>query len=164
MLTLVLPPEIVKKLTEALYKGGRWEVGGILMAEHVGTDRFVVKDITIQRRGAFAFFMRRVEDMLSRLRTFFERTDHNYTRFNYIGEWHSHPSFEPEPSPQDDRSMHDILNDSKVGANFVILLIVKLNASGELVGTVHTYLPGGHKHRSLLHCSDDTAGKLDVIA
>src|SRR5262245_16492982 len=120
MLTLVLPPEIVEKITKALCKSGRHEVGGILMAEHVGTNRFEIKDFTIQNRGAFAFFLRRLEEMLGRLRAFFEHTNHNYTRFNYIGEWHSHPSFAPEPSPQDDRSMRDILNDSRVGANFVV--------------------------------------------
>ena len=44
--------------------------------------------------------------------------------------------------------MHQIADDPKVGANFVVLLIVKLYWYGALVAGVHTYLPGGVKHRS----------------
>jgi proteasome lid subunit RPN8/RPN11 len=36
---------------------------------------------------------------------------------------HSHPNFEPVPSSRDDNSMREIIQDSKLGANFVVLLI-----------------------------------------
>jgi hypothetical protein len=44
--------------------------------------------------------------------------------------------------------MEDIVEDPKVGANFAVLLIVKLNPADELIASVHTYLPGGGRFRS----------------
>jgi integrative and conjugative element protein (TIGR02256 family) len=150
MLTLILPPEIIALLEQALRRVGHREVGGVLMAEHVGVNEFVVRDISTHRRGTFASFFRRIEEAWATLNRFFKRTKQNYVRFNYIGEWHSHPSFEPLPSGQDHCSMHEIISDVSVGANFVVLVIVKLNTSGDLIGTVHTYLPNGSVQRSKL--------------
>lgn len=143
MITLILPPEQHDLLLAALRKAGRREVGGILMGEHAGPNVFIVRKISVYRRGAFASFLRRVEDAIGSLQTFFRETDYDYARFNYIGEWHSHPSFEPCPSRTDDLSMLKIVQDETVGANFVVLLIAKLGAEGELVSTAHTYLPDG---------------------
>ncbi len=148
MLTLVLPNSIQDQLIIALKRAGKREIGGVLMAAHVGHNRFEVMEITVHRRGAIASFIRRIEDALGKLHAFFSSTGNRYSQFNYIGEWHSHPLFAPEPSQTDDTSMHQIVNDPSVGANFVALLIVKLDSSGTLLGVVHTYLPGGIKHRS----------------
>ena len=148
MLTLVLPRDIQAELLAALRSAGKREVGGVLMAAHLSPNRFEVRDITVHKRGAIASFIRRIEDALGRLQAFFSSTGNQYSKFNYIGEWHSHPMFAPEPSRTDDTSMHEIADDPKVGANFVVLLIVKLVSSGALVAGAHTYLPGGTKHRS----------------
>lgn len=153
-LTLLLPPEIQTEILAALQTCGRREVGGILMAEHVATDTFAIRTITVHKRGTFAAFVRRIEDVLAPLRAFFRRANQEYTRFNYIGEWHSHPSFAPVPSPRDDASMREIVQDDGVGANFVVLLIVKLTGEGQLDSSVHTYLPDGSKHRSILRCTE----------
>jgi [CysO sulfur-carrier protein]-S-L-cysteine hydrolase len=115
------------------------------MAEHVGMNTFSVKDLTIHRRGTIASFVRRIEEALGFLRAFFHRTNHDYTRLNYIGEWHSHPCFEPEPSLKDDASMREIVGDATIGANFVVLLIVKLSPDGVLITSVHSYLPNGDR-------------------
>ena len=154
MITLILPRPLQDTIRAALLKAGRREIGGILMAEHVGPNEFEVKDLTVHRRGTVFNFVRVLEDALSRLRAFFERAEHDYTRFNYIGEWHSHPSFVPSPSPRDDASMREIVEDPKVGANVVVLLIVKLESPHEMASSVHTYLPDGTKHTSILVCSD----------
>ena len=138
----------------ALRSAGLREVGGILMAEHVGPNEFKVRDITVHRRGAFASFVRRIEDAIGRLRQFFDRVSHDYTRFNYLGEWHSHPSFVPEPSMKDDMSMLQIVQDQTVGANFAVLLVVKLDSNRQLIGTAHTYLPNGTKARSEIQYRD----------
>lgn len=143
MLTLILPPEQHELLLEALRKAGRREVGGILMGEHAGPNLFIVREMTVHGRGAFASFVRRIEDARGNLHAFFRKTDYDYGRFNYIGEWHSHPSFSPYPSRTDDLSMLQIVQDGTVGANFVVLLIAKLCSEGELVCTAHTYLPSG---------------------
>lgn len=145
MLTLNLSPEITETLQAALKKAGRREIGGILMAEHTGVDEFTLRDITVHRRGAYAYFIRRIEDALGKLRSFFQKTEHDYSRFNYLGEWHSHPSFAPYPSRTDDISMLQIVQDDTVGANFAVLLIVKLSQDRKLIATAHTYFPDGQQ-------------------
>lgn len=137
-------------MVAALQKAGQREVGGILMGEHIGPNLFIVRDITVHSRGAFASFIRRIEEAIGGLRAFFRETGYDYVRFNYIGEWHSHPSFEPYPSKTDDLSMLEIVQDETVGANFVVLLITKLGSNGELVSTAHTYLPDGARIPSVL--------------
>jgi hypothetical protein len=147
MLKLILPPDISGKIRTALEKAGKREVGGVLLAEHVGPDEFAVREITVHRRGAISSFVRLIEEALGRIAEFFQSVNHDYVRFNYLGEWHSHPSFEPEPSGRDDASMREIVQDPKVGANFVALLIVKLDGDGGLLASVHAYLPDGGTHR-----------------
>jgi hypothetical protein len=148
MLTLILPHALEQRLRRELKSAGACEIGGIVVAEHTGHSEFLVHDMTFHKAGTFARFIRRIEDALGSLKAFFQRTKHEYTRFNYIGEWHSHPSFAPEPSARDDETMVEIATDRNVGANFVVLLIVKLNDAGSLLQSLHTYLPDGSKHRS----------------
>ena len=148
MITLVAPPHITDKLTTALTRAGRREVGGVLMAEHVGPNEFHLAELSIQRRGSVTHFVRKLGTALRKINKFFRRTNKHYARFNYIGEWHSHPSFAPEPSVTDHKSMLEIITDPAVGANFVVLLIVKLDDTGAIVGTAHSYLPSGLVHQS----------------
>lgn len=137
---LIVPPEIRSHLLEALAQAGQREIGGILMGEHVGPDTFRVKELTIQRKvGTFAAFTRIVKEILAPLRAFFDSTNHDYTRFNYLGEWHSHHSFELSPSGRDHVTMHDIVTDPHLGARFVVLLLVRLGTNGQLEGSVTVY-------------------------
>jgi|CXWL01.1.fsa_nt_gi integrative and conjugative element protein (TIGR02256 family) len=150
MLKLILPSNIASQIERALVKAGRREIGGLLMAEHVGTSEFVVRDLTINRGGTFASFVRQVKDVWPKLNHFFDSTKRDYARFNYIGEWHSHPSFEPIPSAADHQSMSDIIADKTVGGHFVVLVVLKLDPNQTLIGSVHTYLPSGVVERSQL--------------
>lgn len=152
MIKLILPPQIRETVKAALQKAGEREVGGVLMAEHIGMNEFEVKELTIHRRGTFFNFVRRIEEAVTRMLSFFERAKHEYTRFNYIGEWHSHPRFAPVPSEPDDASMMAIVQDPELGANFVVLLIVKLDKAASFIATAHTYLPDGSKHASIVEC------------
>lgn len=147
MLRLVLKEEVTETIKGGLRAAGRRETGGVLMGEHVGENEFAVTDVTLHRRGAFAFFVRRMEEAISYIRSFFDRSNHNYLRFNYIGEWHSHPSFELEPSLEDDASMFQIVADPAVGAHFAVLVVVKLDIAGRLLANAHLYLPDATRHR-----------------
>jgi hypothetical protein len=139
---LLIPPEISQQLIDALRKAGQREIGGILMGEHVGPDMFRVKEVTIQRKGGtFAAFLRVVEDILGPLLAFFETTKHDYIRFNYLGEWHSHHSFALIPSGRDHTTMYSLVIDPQLGAHFVLLLLAKLDHYGHLEGTVTVYQP-----------------------
>jgi proteasome lid subunit RPN8/RPN11 len=130
---LLLPPELATRLTEALAKAGRREIGGILMGEHLGEDMFRVRELTIQSSGgSFAAFIRNITEFLSPLHRYFAKTKHEYSRFNYLGEWHSHPSFTLRPSDKDHFTMYTMVTDPQLGAYFIVLLLVKLGSRGEL--------------------------------
>lgn len=141
-MNLLLPPEIVLKMIDALTKVGSREIGGILMGEHIGLNTFRVKELTVQwNKGTFAAFFRLVEQIVEPLRNFFHSTKHDYTRFNYLGEWHSHHSFDLTPSGADHASMLEIVMDQQLGARFVVLLLVKLNEFSQLEHRVFIYQP-----------------------
>lgn len=138
---ILLPESIVQKLTLALKKSGSREIGGILMGEHLSEGVFRVKELTIQKHGGTCFsFVRQLKNILNPLKHFFYETGYNYKKYNYLGEWHSHPEFSPEPSNRDSETMWEIVDDPEVGANFVVLMIVRLNKIELLEGTVTVYL------------------------
>ena len=140
---IILPNNISLQMQEALLEASNREVGGILMAEHVGKNCFRIVDITIQKHGGtVATFIRVVSSALNSLTQFFKKTNYNYRRFNYLGEWHSHPQFALRPSDKDVASMFDIVSDPSVGANFVVLLLVKLSEA-RLQTSCWFFLPSG---------------------
>jgi integrative and conjugative element protein (TIGR02256 family) len=150
MMTVSVPPDVQETLRRALRAAGSNECGGILMAEHIGPDRFMIRQLTVQGGGRFASFVRGTRSAFRALNEYFRRSGHDYTRFNYLGEWHSHPSFSVQPSATDHRSMLDIVTNANVGANFVVLLIFKLIGRDKLEGSAHTYLPDGTIAPSML--------------
>ena len=125
-----LPPDQAAKLDAALTTAGTREIGGQMFGEQLEPSDFRVTELTIQeRRGSFARF---IVDLLQAARDalkFFERTEHRYTRFNYIGEWHSHPSFEVRPSATDADSMRLIVQDRGFRGHFAILMIARKDPS-----------------------------------
>ncbi len=144
MTQITLPVHLRNKIQAALRKGGTREIGGVLMGEQIRPGVFRIVDLTIQMSGGtIASFIRSLVEALRALAQFFSQTDHSYTRFNYLGEWHSHPSFEPVPSGTDHETMLQIVSDPTVGASFAVLLIVKLNGSDSLSGSVTVYRDEG---------------------
>jgi len=139
-----LPLRIQYVLLNKLRDAGKQEIGGILMGEHIGEEEFRVFDLTIQKHsGSLSSFLRTPTDAIISLRKFFKRTGNNYKRFNYLGEWHSHPSFLAQPSDKDIHSMVEIATDRKIGVNFVILLIVRLKSACELEANAEVFLSNG---------------------
>lgn len=142
MLRITLPVEIQNTVRQALAKAGSRECGGVLMGEHVGHNHFAVRAITVQKSGGFAWFVRSVSSAVQAVRRFLATKGNDFRRFNYLGEWHSHPSFSVNPSQKDHDTMRRLAEDPGVGANFLVLLIFRLDL-GALVGSAHTYLPDG---------------------
>jgi integrative and conjugative element protein (TIGR02256 family) len=119
---------VIKRLKRRL-RGRFNEIGGVMVGEHVAADTFRVVDISFQRRGGtIAHFVRDPAHHKAFLADFFKKTGHDYKRFNYIGEWHSHPAFRPLPSGEDFATMYDIVEDSDVGVNFAVLIIARLRS------------------------------------
>jgi integrative and conjugative element protein (TIGR02256 family) len=137
---LLLPNPLIRRLRRELRRAGKQEIGGLLMGEHVREEVFRIVDISVQRSGGdHACFIRHPKDHEKALKKFFARTRNNYARFNYLGEWHSHPGFEPVPSDTDVRTMQSMAADPTVGANFLILLIVKQDYAKRLQATATVF-------------------------
>lgn len=47
---------------------------------------------------------------------------------------------------EDHRSMFEIIEDARVGANFVVLFLVKLDSKEEVDGAVFVYVRGKHPY------------------
>jgi hypothetical protein len=75
------------------------------------------------------------------LAKFFADTGADYTRFNYLGEWHSHPTFEAVPSSTDVRTMQSLVSDPAVGVNFLVLLVARLSIERQIEATAMAFTP-----------------------
>ncbi|MGK6313675.1 Mov34/MPN/PAD-1 family protein [Neorhizobium sp. DT-125] len=118
----------IEKLVAALKRAGTREIGGQLFGEQLAPSDFLVTNLTIQARpGTFArFFVDLIQAARDAIR-FFDQTEHRYTRYNYIGEWHSHPSFAVQPSGTDIETMRTLVRDGEFKGSFAVLMIVRLD-------------------------------------
>jgi integrative and conjugative element protein (TIGR02256 family) len=124
---LLLSRQILRRLQRELRRGGRREIGGLLMGEHLQGETFRLVDFSVQHSGGTdSHFTRDPSQHQAHLDTFFFKTGSDFARFNYLGEWHSHPSFEPRPSRDDIQTMQSIVEDPNVGVNFLVLVIARL--------------------------------------
>lgn len=120
-----LPIDIQNKMRSQLDLANKREIGGILMGEQIDEDTFkIVEYSTDGSTGSHAHFVRSTEYHEIELQRFFARTGSNYSKFNYLGEWHSHPNHFLIPSRTDIASMNDLVH-SERAINFAILLIIK---------------------------------------
>lgn len=121
-----LEDEVRSRLRTALRQAGRREIGGMIFAEQLAPAHFRVMDLSLDvHSGAHASFNRDPNVHRQALDEFFRRTDHDFTRYNYLGEWHSHPSFSAHPSPDDIVTMNELVEDGQ-DIDFAVLMIVRL--------------------------------------
>lgn len=98
----------------------------MIFAEELGPGNFRVMDFSLDARsGSRSTFSRYPEVHRQALNDFFRRTGHDFTRFNYLGEWHSHPSFSAHPSYYDIATMTELVENSE-NISFAVLMIVRL--------------------------------------
>lgn len=96
------------------------------MGEQVAPDHFRIVDFSIDdKTGTAAHFVRNPAHHSEALETFFRKTGSDFRRFNYLGEWHSHPSFAVRPSQEDIMSMNDLVR-AEQDIEFSVLMIVRL--------------------------------------
>ncbi len=143
MIEIHLAPECASRLVRELRRAGPDEIGGVLATERVGEKVFRIVDLSVQRKGgSYAAFSRDARLHKRFMRRFLDLTGHQYERFNYLGEWHSHPSFPAQPSPRDVRMMYELLAAPDQPATFLVLLVVKRTSSGKLEGSAHAFIRG----------------------
>jgi proteasome lid subunit RPN8/RPN11 len=125
--------DVVATLRNALQSAGPREIGGVLMGEQIEPGHFRIVETSIDAEtGGSAHFVRSPAAHAEALDAFFQRTGNAYDRFNYLGEWHSHPTFDVTPSGQDAGSMLELVHGER-GIDFAVLLIVRL-------GSIHSLL------------------------
>lgn len=140
---LLIPNSMAQRLAKILISHGLTETGGMLMGEHVSSNEFRIVDFTSQnKRGTIFSFLRLPQLHVKSLARFFRRTGKNYQKFNYLGEWHSHPNFSTQPSAADLVAMRALVNDATTGAKFAVLMIVRLDNDKVLKVGTYLFIPG----------------------
>ncbi|MEP1079367.1 Mov34/MPN/PAD-1 family protein [Leptolyngbya sp. PL-A3] len=140
---LRLPPDQIEQLITALRRAGKKEIGGQIFGEQLMPSDFRAVELTLQKQpGTFARFIIDLVQAAQDALRFFERTEYRYTQFNYIGEWHSHPSFEVKPSSVDLATMRALVSDPEFQGNFAVLMIVRLD-NGHLITRAWLFDPSG---------------------
>jgi integrative and conjugative element protein (TIGR02256 family) len=140
---LVLTRKTLETLRRELKRARRHEIGGVLVGEHLKEETFRVAGISVQRDGGSrAHFERDPVQAKEFLGAFFAETGRDYARFNYLGEWHSHPVFTALPSPTDRETMYSIVEDPAVGASFAVLVICRMHPWWGLQLSAEGFRPG----------------------
>lgn len=142
---LLIATSEIEALRNALRLAGGNEIGGVLFGEHTGDAQFRVVEMTYQRRqGDKTAFRRRGRTARRELKRMSARRQNDYERFNYLGEWHSHPNAPVYPSARDSLTIREILDHPDTVANFLVLLIVRLTDTEILETSAHAFLASGH--------------------
>lgn len=129
----------------ALEKAGSREIGGVLFGEHVGESDFRIVEATEQRRrGRAVSFRRKGSDARRALNQYSKAHGHDHSRFNYLGEWHSHPGAPVAPSSVDIVTMENLVTHPKTVANFLVLVIVRLSGQRRFEISANAFLKSGH--------------------
>lgn len=99
----------------------------MLFAEQLAPSRFRITDLSVDLySGSDTNFRREPRVHEQALTDYFERTGKDFARFNYLGEWHSHPSFSVRPSAEDVVTMTELVSGEDSALSFAVLLIVRL--------------------------------------
>lgn len=125
---LRLPHDSASRLVRALAHAGHREIGGQLFGEQLAPSDFRVSRLVVQERaGSFARFVVDVAEAARQALSFFRHTGNDFRRHNYIGEWHSHPSFAVAPSGTDVDTMRALVRAPDFGGTFAVLMIVRFD-------------------------------------
>jgi len=140
---VTLPPDLIAKFEKALSRAGTREIGGVLVGEHVADEEFRVVDLSVQHSGGTdSCFVRHPKKHRRFMRRFFRRTGTDYARFNYLGEWHSHPLYLAVPSATDLAQMQLIVEEGANTPLFAVLLIVRLDGRERIELGATAFAPG----------------------
>lgn len=144
---LRIPKILIERWESDLASADRKEIGGVLFGEQIAEGDFRVVEATRQRffGGTATSFKRRGGAARNDVLDLHRKFGGNPERFNYLGEWHSHPNAPVVPSLQDEVTMHQLLADQGAAVNFLVLIIVRLDVHARLHIGTRCYLASGHK-------------------
>lgn len=140
-LSLSIPLPHWNAMRACLQKGSIRAIGGWLAAEQLAPGEFELVgftvDLEVGTHNRFASLPTTHGEQLDRILT--EHADRT-GRVDYLGEWHSHPTFPPTPSDIDVAAMTKMVEDN--GPSFATLLIVRLLGAAMLEATITTFQRG----------------------
>lgn len=156
----------VEQWVSDLKAAGHREIGGVLFGEQIAKGDFRLVEATRQHfwGGTATTFKRRGSTAREEILRLHERTGGNPERFNYLGEWHSHPNAPTVPSLQDEITMYELLADQAGAVNFLVLIIVKLEAESCVCIGAQTYLGSGHKLNCEIEIEDAEHDTMDAAS
>ena len=137
---------IVDDWTKQLKRAGPIEIGGVLFGEQLFEGSFRVVAASRQRlgNGSIDQFCRDGKEARRDILELHRSYGSEPERFNYLGEWHSHPNAPAVPSAHDEFTMAQLLADQSGAVNFLVLLIVRLSGTKRLEIGGRAYLASGH--------------------
>lgn len=161
---LILTKKTLETLRLELRQARRREIGGVLVGEHLEGETFALAGLSVQRDGGSdAHFVRDPEQHKVFLNSFFAETGHRYDRFNYLGEWHSHPGFLALPSPTDCETMYGIVENPQVASSFAVLMVARLHPFWGLQLSATGFRAGILPDSIELSCADCAAKQFEQI-
>lgn len=138
---------MIERWASELSGAGHKEIGGVLFGEQIAEGDFRIIEATRQRfvAGRATTFKRRGLVARKEILDLHKKFGDNPERFNYLGEWHSHPNAPIVPSLQDESTMYELLADQSEAVNFLVLIILRLDPEARFHINAQTYLASGHK-------------------
>ena len=135
---IIIKKEVANKIKEKILDDMPNESKGACFAYHKDEEVFEIIDTYISKYKGTKFFANLIVNRKYKKfeKLFYKSKGHDYKHYNYIGDWHSHPSFECVPSIFDKKEIDDELNHSN--AYFLIQIILKVK-EGLLLGRCFLY-------------------------
>jgi len=147
---LRIPKPVVERLGADLARAAHREIGGILFGEQLAEGDFRIVAVSSQTGGGTrASFRRNGSKAQKQTRFLHQKFGDDPRRFNYLGEWHSHPNAPAVPSLRDEQTMWQLLDGQGNAVNFLVLIIVRLAGQQKMEIGAQVYLKSGQK----LDCS-----------
>lgn len=140
-LSLKIPSAHWNAMRGCLKLGGIREIGGWLAAEQLAPGDFELVGFTVDLDvGTHNRFASLPNTHGAQLDDILAANSDRAGRMDYLGEWHSHPTFAPVPSDIDVAAMTKMVE--KSGPSFATLLIVRLLGTATLQATITTFQRG----------------------
>ncbi len=135
---IIIPKKISLILIKQISKHSPLETKGALFAEDLGNDTFKIDEVYLEPKPGTTTFVKLYinQEYLSFQKNYHKFRKNNFSKYNYIGDWHSHPLFECLPSSYDVSEVEEDIK--KSNAIFLVQIILKV-LKGRLVGNAFYY-------------------------
>lgn len=125
---LSIEDNAIHKMMKYCQRQGRNESGGILLGRvRDNYSEFIITDISepcIKDKSGRCYFIRNKENAQMIINKNWKQSS---GQINYLGEWHTHPEYNPTPSFIDKRLLSQCLKKNEYPFNGLFMIIVGIN-------------------------------------